>query len=78
MPRPKHVTGRRPGKITICGYICIQGGEGCASARSSVGKEIGELSKGSQTVRKGQRGLVYRQSDCKEGREGTCLQAVRV
>ena len=35
----------------------------------------GDLSKGSQTVRKGERGLVYRQLDCKEGREGTCLQA---
>ena len=77
MPRPKHVTGRRPGQITICGYICSQGGEGCAPAGSSVGRERGDLSKGSQTVRKGERGLVYRQLDCKEGREGTCLKAVR-
>ena len=36
------------------------------------------MSTGSQIVRKGERGLVYRQSDCKEGREGTCLQAVRL
>ena len=32
----------------------------------------------SQTESKGESGLVYRQSDCKEGREGTCLQTVRL
>ena len=37
-----------------------------------------DLSTGSQIVKKGESGLVYRQSDCKEGREWTCLQAVRL
>ena len=37
-----------------------------------------DLFTGSQIVRKGESGHVYRQSDCKERREENCLQAVRV
>ncbi|KAI0224524.1 hypothetical protein LSAT2_024462, partial [Lamellibrachia satsuma] len=77
-------------KTPVSGYICSEGDEECALTRSPVGRDIWDLSLGSQTRRKekmylstdsqtgrmGDRGLAYRQSVWKDGREGTCLQAV--
>ena len=63
----------------------------CLQAIRLEGRERVDLSTGSQTCRKVESGLVYRQSDLKEGsglvywqsdlqegREWTCVQAVRL